>query len=197
MGKIIIIFIMVFLLFGCAQQEDEDTSEPRITENNVPKEIDNNQQEDSEGEDQEVVNTNIEDDESEVSVEGENQEIDETSSPEPEDEITVKENLINGKNLEQRLEILRDNLHKEGSGDQAKEFFPDFEVVYIDQGDPLFPDEILPFVYHYSKEADITVSICNVDYTVFVCNGRLDRLIQESDYENCLITKEYLHPGEY
>lgn len=99
-----------------------------------------------------------------------------------------------GEDLEQRLKTLKDNLHNENSGTEAKQLFPDLTPVYTDDGydNPQFPKEILPFIYYYSQEADITVSICNINQTVFICPGKLERLITPADYKNCQVTAEYL-----
>lgn len=108
-------------------------------------------------------------------------------------------NTIQGKTLGERLELLIENLYMEDSGDEAKFYFPDLEAVFIDGGqhNPDFPVEILPFVYYYSEEADITIGLSNIDSTVFVCAGKIDYLLQESEYGNCQIADQYLHPENY
>lgn len=94
--------------------------------------------------------------------------------------------------LQTRLDDLSTNLHTEGSGDQAKASFPDFELTYTDQAENAnFPDEILPFRYYYSQEADLTIAICNIDYTVFYCTGKIDSLISGNDLEDCVLSAEY------
>lgn len=100
----------------------------------------------------------------------------------------------NNQSLNERLRILKDHLHALNSGTEAKQLFPDLASVYTDNGhgNPQIPKEILPFTYYYSQEADITVSICNINQTVFICPGKLERLIQPTDYQNCQVTKEYL-----
>lgn len=112
--------------------------------------------------------------------------------------IIQTKNLIEGKTLSERLNILKAHLHTEGSGDEAKKLFPDFVKVYVDDGSHnKYFVSVSPFTYYYSEEADITVSICNIGYTVFICGGKLDRLIKESDYDECKITDAYLHPEKY
>jgi hypothetical protein len=96
--------------------------------------------------------------------------------------------------LEKRLKTLRDHLHDQNSGPEAKKLLPDLTPIYTDDGhdNRQFPKEILPFTYYYSPEADITVSICNINQTVFICPGKLDRLIQPQDFDNCQVAQEYL-----
>ncbi len=103
--------------------------------------------------------------------------------------------LVNGKTVQQRLQEAYDRLHTAGSGEHIRASFPDIEKVYVDtpQGGN-FPSEILPFTYYYSKEANTTFNICNIDLTVFICQGKLDRLISKTDVENkrCVATPIYL-----
>jgi len=96
--------------------------------------------------------------------------------------------------VEERLKVLKNHLHNENSGREAKELFPDLTPVYSDDGhgDRYFPAQILPFTYYYSVEADITVSICNINKTVFICPGKLERLIKKEDFPNCQVTELYL-----
>lgn len=96
--------------------------------------------------------------------------------------------------VEERLKILKNHLHNEDSGREAKELFPDLTPVYLDNGhgNRYFPAQILPFTYYYSAEADITVSICNINQTVFICPGKLEHLIQKEDFPNCQVTEPYL-----
>ncbi len=108
-----------------------------------------------------------------------------------------EEKLVEGKTLAERIEILEANLHTAGSGNEAKKYFPDFEEVYVDREHAGFPSEILPFTYYYSKEADITVNICNIGLTVFICPGKIDKLLPESDYSKCQVAEEYLHPENF
>jgi hypothetical protein len=102
--------------------------------------------------------------------------------------------MIEGKTLSERLSLLKSNLHEQGSGKEAKEFFPDFLEVYKEENNPDFPQQFLPFRYYYSEEADVTVNICDVDFTLFVCEGKLDRKLEESDYGNCEIVEQYKNP---
>lgn len=97
-------------------------------------------------------------------------------------------------NVEERLKILKNHLHNANSGREAKELFPDLTPVYSDDGhgDRYFPAQILPFTYYYSAEADITVSICNINQTVFICPGKLECLIKKEDFPNCQVTELYL-----
>lgn len=111
--------------------------------------------------------------------------------------VVETDGLIDGKTLSERLGILKTNLHTPGSGDEAKKLFPDFVSVYVDHNKNPYFSMVVPFTYYYSEEADITVSICNIKMTVFICEGRIDRLIAESDYNKCQITDAYLHPETY
>ena len=102
--------------------------------------------------------------------------------------------LVNGKTTEERLNEAYTQLHQPGSSQHTLENFPDFEIVFVDEGDgSSFPDNIYPFEYHYSKEADKTFSICAIHRTVFICDGKLDHLItdEEMNSEKCTVTPIY------
>lgn len=87
--------------------------------------------------------------------------------------------------MDDRLEEAYDRLHTYGSGPQIREDFPDIEKVYTDHAEETsFPPDILPFQYYYSAEADRTFNICNIDFTVFICEGKLDHLITKEDIES-------------
>ena len=101
---------------------------------------------------------------------------------------------IDSKTIKEKVEILKENLYTEGSGNEAKKYFPDLVRVFLNQNNPKYSAKVLPFIYYYSKEADITISISNLDFTVFICPGRLDNLLPESKYNQCDIADEYLHP---
>lgn len=104
--------------------------------------------------------------------------------------------LVNGKTVEERLQEAYDRLHTAGSGEHIRASFPDIEKVYVDnpQGGG-FPPQILPFVYYYSKETDRTFNICNIDLTVFICKGKLDRVISKGDIDSnqCTVTPIYIN----
>lgn len=108
------------------------------------------------------------------------------------------ETLVDGKTLSERLSILNTNLHTPGSGAEAKKMFPDFTKTYTDDAkwNPYFSN-VAPFIYYYSPEAGITLSICNIGYTVFICNGKIESMLKEADYANCNITDAYFHPENY
>jgi hypothetical protein len=97
----------------------------------------------------------------------------------------------------ERLSEAYENLHESKSALKVKEDFPDLEVIYTD--DPLeighFPEKILPFRYYYSEEVDITFNLCSADRSVFICEGKLDRLITEEDIAEgrCEVTSIYLN----
>ncbi|MBI2079346.1 hypothetical protein HYT84_01155 [Candidatus Micrarchaeota archaeon] len=98
------------------------------------------------------------------------------------------------KNLKERLEEAYDRLHTFGSGAAARKDFTDLKLVYTDNAkDAGFPQMILPFKYYYSEEADKTFNICAIDLTVFICDGKLDKLISKQDIENgkCTVTSVY------
>lgn len=109
------------------------------------------------------------------------------------------------------MQEAQDRLHTQGSGPHIRRDFPDIELVYTDSAESTwFPNQILPFRYYYSPEADRTFNICNIDLTVFICEGKLDRLITKEDIESgrCEATpiyksdqrlgySGYESPGEY
>lgn len=104
--------------------------------------------------------------------------------------------IINGKILEERLKEANDRLHTQGSGQQIRNDFTDIKLVYTDNAQGTgFPETILPFRYYYSEEANKTFNICNIDFTVFICNGKLSRLISKEDIDSkrCEATFIYLN----
>ena len=105
--------------------------------------------------------------------------------------------LINGKTLQERLAEAYDRLHTRGSAEHIRKNFPDIGLVYTDDavGMP-FPREIIPFRYYYSLEADTTFNICAIDFTVFICKGKLDKLIRQGDIDSgrCEMTPIYGDP---
>lgn len=105
--------------------------------------------------------------------------------------------LIDGKTLQERLTEAYERLHTRGSAEHIRKSFPDIELVYTDDavGMP-FPREIIPFRYYYSREADTTFNICAVELTVFICKGKLDKLIQKEDVDSgrCEMTPIYGDP---
>ena len=116
----------------------------------------------------------------------------ETPTSEP---ALKKSSLVNGKTLEERLEEAYSDLHNPHSAQRIRDNFPDIELVYVDNpiDDPFIPKEILPFQYYYSKEANTTFNLCAVDRSVFICKGKLGRLITEDDMNSgrCIITPIY------
>ncbi len=104
----------------------------------------------------------------------------------------AQKGLIEGKTLHERVSIINKNLHTYGSGIEAKKLFPDLEPVYVDSGEYApFPKFILPFTYYYSEDANITINICAIDTTVFICPGKLARLISKEDLKNCNVVEIY------
>lgn len=110
---------------------------------------------------------------------------------------TLEKNLVEGKTLNERLEILKTNLHTTNSGAEAKKYFPDFTSVYVEHSTNPYLSAVSPFTYYYTQEADKTVAICNIGLTVFICSGKIDNVLEESDYNKCQITDAYLHPENF
>lgn len=65
-------------------------------------------------------------------------------------------------------------------------------MIYTDEGVSSLSKKNLPFKYYYSFSADLTVSICNIDQTVFICPGKLERVITKDDPNECKVTPELL-----
>ncbi len=117
--------------------------------------------------------------------------------PAPQPIAKPQPKLINGKTLDERLQEASDRLHTQGSGQHARDDFPDLQLVYTDPAQGTgFPEMILPFRYYYSKEADKTFNICNIDFTVFICKGKLDKLITKNDVDSgrCEVAPVYQDP---
>jgi hypothetical protein len=101
--------------------------------------------------------------------------------------------IINGKTLAERLEEAYSNLHKKGSAQKIRDDFPDIELTFTDEGDG---SNIYPFEYYYSGEADKTFNLCAVERTVFICEGKLDRMITDEEIDNvelCDVTPIYIN----
>ena len=111
--------------------------------------------------------------------------------------IQTPPQLINGKTVEERLAEAYERLHTRGSAEHIRKSFPDIELVYTDDavGMP-FPREIIPFRYYYSSKADTTFNMCAIDFTVFICKGKLDKLIRKVDIDSgrCEMTPIYGDP---
>lgn len=105
--------------------------------------------------------------------------------------------LINGKTLQERLAEAYERLHTRGSGQHIRDSFPDIKLVYTDKAEGMpFPTQILPFRYYYSREANTTFNICAIELTVFICKGKLDKLIRKGDVDSgrCEMTPIYGDP---
>ena len=105
--------------------------------------------------------------------------------------------LIDGKTLQERLAEAYERLHTRGSGQHIRDSFPDIKLVYTDKAEGMpFPPQILPFRYYYSREANTTFNICAIELTVFICNGKLDKLIRKGDVDSgrCEMTPIYGDP---
>ncbi len=143
-------------------------------------------------------------------VEEINKIVEEASEPVPEAEVSSAPEsdrevpkptsiLVNGKTVEERIQEAYDTIHTPGSAQYIRENFPDIVLVYTDPGEPFMPQEILPFRYYYSKEADKTFNICNVELTVFICDGKLERLVTDEDINSnrCIVTPVYQLAEKY
>lgn len=95
--------------------------------------------------------------------------------------------------VQAHLATLYAHLHDLASGTEAHTLLPDLTLVYTDEGhgNARIPKPILPFRYWYSAEADVTVSICAKDYTVFICPGRVDTLVDSMNWNSCTVSASY------
>ncbi len=96
---------------------------------------------------------------------------------------------------DERLKDAYAKLHTPGSGEKLRRDFPDLELLYTDTAYNVgFPDYILPFRYYYSKEVDKTFNICAIETSVFICDGKLSKLISKEDIDSgrCKATEIYL-----
>jgi len=119
----------------------------------------------------------------------------ETTEEEIEEEPVEEEPiLVNGKTTEQRIQEAYDDLHNVGSSQNIRDNFPDIELVYTDNpSNSFYPSEILPFRYYYSKEADKTFNLCNIERTIFICDGKFDYFIDDNTLNSgvCIVTPIY------
>ncbi|MBI2148024.1 hypothetical protein HYU19_06175 [Candidatus Woesearchaeota archaeon] len=122
--------------------------------------------------------------------------IEEAPAPKPEQDADSKASDGEASNVEERIKAAYGMLHQPGSGAQIRRDFPNIQLVYTDEAkdDPRIPPFIIPFRYYYSAEADTTFNICNIDITVFICKGKLDRLINADDVKSgaCKVSDLYL-----
>ncbi|MEK6982196.1 MAG: hypothetical protein AABX38_04665 [Candidatus Micrarchaeota archaeon] len=198
--RILALFFLVVLLFGCINNQiSTEKIEPKVS-SKQPIEKEKLQDTDS------INDTNITVQEEktnasanknnpnnsinftiEKSVQINNQTINQTPAK-------VAPKIINGKKLEERLKEASDRLHTQGSGSAVRSDFDDLALVYTDyaQGKS-FPPMILPFRYYYSEEANITFNICAIEYTVFICKGKLERVINSDEFNNgrCEVSPVY------
>ncbi len=131
-----------------------------------------------------------------------NEEPETTLSEPVVEEQSVKEEIVQepeqlplSAELQENIDDAYDRLHDPGSASRIQKDFPDLEIVYIDEAEGIkfFPKEILPFKYYYSPSADKTFSLCGVDRSTFICDGKLDRLLNSEDIETgrCKIAPDY------
>ena len=183
--RFFIVLSLLILVFGCTGKEPMENNEAQVTlneTNQLTPPVETQQLEKP----PEVKESNV----NEIEIEAPTpEEIKETPKIDP--------NLVNGKTSEERLQEAYDRLHTMGSGKHARESFPDLELVYTDSAKGTnFPSMILPFRYYYSEELNKTFNICNIELTVFICKGKLDRLITKEDKnsERCEVTQIYQDP---
>ena len=109
-------------------------------------------------------------------------------------EVELGPIIVNGKTTEERVQDAYDDLHKTGSAQNIRDNFPDIEVVYTDNPiNSYYPPEILPFRYYYSKEADLTFNLCNIERTVFICEGKQEAFVDDDKLNSgeCIVTPIY------
>lgn len=94
----------------------------------------------------------------------------------------------NSVDLQRKIDELYADLHEVDSGIRAKANFSDLQLIYTDEGISSLPSNILPFRYYYSPSTDLTMAICNINRTIFICKGKLDHLLSKDDFSNCKIT---------
>jgi hypothetical protein len=92
-----------------------------------------------------------------------------------------------------RVQTLRAHLHVTGSGAEARALLPDLTPVYVDVAEGKHhPTGILPFTYYWSASAHVTVSICNVGKTVFICPFYVGSRLALADFGRCDVEPTYL-----
>jgi hypothetical protein len=93
----------------------------------------------------------------------------------------------------ERIDIVRQQLHAAGSGAQARALFPDLKLTYVDDGrGKPYPKQILPFRYYWSPSGRVTITICSVDRTVFICPYYLENV--PGDLHSCDVAEIYTEP---
>ena len=92
-----------------------------------------------------------------------------------------------------RVALLRAHLHVTDSGVEARALLPDLVPVSVDDGGgKKHPVSVLPFTYYWSPSAKVTVSICNVHKTVFICPYYLNSRLSPVDFRRCDVEPTYL-----
>lgn len=87
------------------------------------------------------------------------------------------------------------HIHGPDSGAFIRTNFPDLKLVYTDLAPgTAFQEDVPPFNYYYSAKADKTFGICAINKSVFICNGKLDRLVGKKDIDDgtCTAVPIYL-----
>ncbi len=190
--------MLVVLLVGCTAEVQDSPSDDRIEASPVEEEVVEELVEEEQPE--ESASDAVQPDEEKIEEREEEkakpqEEIQESVlAEETVPEVKKAPLTINGKTLEQRLDDAYDNLHESGSSKKIEKDFPDVELVYTDNGENTpFPSEILPFHYYYSEEADKTFNLCGVGRSVFICDGKLERVLSREDIDSgrCEVTEEY------
>jgi hypothetical protein len=172
MNRLVVLIVVLFsiLIVSCAQEIDQQAVEVENPEENLPEpQVD-----------EEILDVP----ENEGILPVDIQQIAEEPPP----------NLLNGKTIDERIADAYTNLHAIGSAAHVRENFPDIKVVFVDDGTTAnYPSEILPFEYYYSGEANKTFSLCAIERTVLICDGKYEKVATDDDMDSgvCVVTTEY------
>ncbi len=191
MQNIAILLIVMLIIAGCTQAQDRQVKDETAKE--IKKIESEKIYEPAKEKELEENKTEIKTDNS-TKNESKNADVEINQTVVKSEPIKPIEKRINGKLVGERLQEASDRLHTQGSGQHIRDDFPDIRLVYTDDAKETgFPQMILPFRYYYSEEADKTFNICNIDFTVFICDGKLERLISKEDIDSgrCEVTPVY------
>jgi hypothetical protein len=105
--------------------------------------------------------------------------------------------VVGASQPDRRVQRMVDDLHAEGSGAEALALYPDLIPTFVDDGHGVqgkLNPAILPFTYYWSPSGRVTVAICAVGKTQFVCPYYLDRLLTPAEFPRCDVAPAYAGP---
>ena len=86
---------------------------------------------------------------------------------------------------EERLGLLWQDFHNDGSEFNIQKFFPDAAVIFTEEKQE--PDCTRVLKHYYSQEIDKTIVACDRNRTLAVCPGRVEQPVSIEGTPGCLM----------